>query len=326
MSLAGTGQRRNRFNSMAAGRAIGHLCGVAPLAYSGVVYDVALTVQSCLRAGTAVHVAWIVAGHPADPTEAVAITPGGGRVGSLLGGGFDGALADAVHGVGETGGLVRLPVGPVEALLTSLSEGTQLTMALAPASVFPGELWDRLAARVPAAFALDVADGRFTGARLADPSGGSTVEMSDDVLTVSLSPVPRVVVSGGGPIADAIADVFARAEWRADVIGDVTAAVGVLATLAAHDAVVVMGHDVEVAGRALQAAIESRVGYIGSIGSPRMQQLRRDWLAYRGVDWDARVHGPAGLPIGASNPGEIAVSIVAEAIGSLRSFQEPGGS
>jgi xanthine dehydrogenase accessory factor len=91
-----------------------------------------------------------------------------------------------------------------------------------------------------------------------------------------------------------------------------------MATLSAIDAIVVLGHEVEPAGRALQSAIASRAGYIASLGSPRMQQLRRDWLAYRDVAWDDRVHGPAGFDIGASSPPEIAVSIVAEALAVLR--------
>ena len=89
------------------------------------------------------------------------------------------------------------------------------------------------------------------------------------------------------------------------------------ATLSAVDGFIVMGHDVESSGRALQAAIGSKAGYIGSVGSKAMQELREEWLAYRGVAWSHRVHGPAGLPIGASNPGEIAISIVAEAMASL---------
>ncbi len=130
----------------------------------------------------------------------------------------------------------------------------------------------------------------------------------------SLVPVSRVVISGSGPIAEALSDTFALIGWQPLVFAEVATAAGVMATLASIDAVVVMGHDVETAGRALQAAIQSDAGYIGSIGSPRMQDLRRDWLAYRGVEWDDRVRGPAGLPIGAAGPPEIAISIVAEAI------------
>jgi xanthine dehydrogenase accessory factor len=60
--------------------------------------------------------------------------------------------------------------------------------------------------------------------------------------------------------------------------------------------------------------LESNCGYIGSVGSRKMQADRADWLAYRGITDLSRVRGPAGLDIGASNPGEVAVSIVAEAI------------
>ena len=56
------------------------------------------------------------------------------------------------------------------------------------------------------------------------------------------------------------------------------------------------------------------MGYIGALGSRRTQQARADWLAYRGVTDLERVHGPAGLDIGANTPAEIAVSILAEAL------------
>jgi xanthine dehydrogenase accessory factor len=229
-------------------------------------------------------------------------------------------IGDALPGLGASGGLVRISVGPVEALITGLPEGTELVVAVAPGSALPAELWDRLVAKRPVTFSVELADEAFTEARLLEPAGESRAELTEDRLVTSLSPIPRVVVSGSGPIAEALLNVFALAEWRADVIPDIASATGVMATLAEIDAVIVMGHDVETSGTALQAAIGSKAGYIGSIGSPRMQELRRDWLAYRGIDWDARVHGPAGLPINASNPGEIAVSIAAEAVASLRSF------
>jgi xanthine dehydrogenase accessory factor len=50
------------------------------------------------------------------------------------------------------------------------------------------------------------------------------------------------------------------------------------------------------------------------LGSRRTQQARADWLAYRGITDLDRVHGPAGLDIGANTPPEIAVSILAEAM------------
>jgi xanthine dehydrogenase accessory factor len=78
--------------------------------------------------------------------------------------------------------------------------------------------------------------------------------------------------------------------------------------------VVVMGHDVELSSRMLAAALASEAGYIGALGSQKMQQQRADWLAYQGITDLDRVNGPAGLAIGAATPAEIAVSILAQVI------------
>jgi xanthine dehydrogenase accessory factor len=89
---------------------------------------------------------------------------------------------------------------------------------------------------------------------------------------------------------------------------------GLTTRLSSADAVVVMGHDVETSSRCLQVALDSDAGYIGALGSRAMQQARADWLAYRDVTDLSRVHGPAGLEIGASTPEEIAVSIAAQIV------------
>ena len=75
-----------------------------------------------------------------------------------------------------------------------------------------------------------------------------------------------------------------------------------------------IGHDDRLTGAALEAALAGPVGYIGSVGPRRLQDSRADWLVRRGVEDLDRIHGPAGLPIGASSPAEIAVSVLAEAL------------
>ena len=48
------------------------------------MYDIALSVAACVRSGTRADVAWMLA--PIVSDDALAFTPGGGRIGSLAGG------------------------------------------------------------------------------------------------------------------------------------------------------------------------------------------------------------------------------------------------
>ena len=245
------------------------------------MYDVALSVLSCLRANTEVHVAWLVSPPLGDPAAAVAVTPGGGRMGELLRGALDHVIRDAVRSLDGTGSLVDVDLGPAEALVIDQPAGTRLRLAIVAGDALPVQVWEDLAARRPTRFSLPIDGSDLGHAEHLEP-GEPGVELT------------------------------------ASVASDVGMATGMMTTLSPIDAVVVLGHDIEPAGRALQAAIASQAGYIASIGSGRMQELRREWLAFRGVNWDDRVHGPAGLDIGASTPEEIAISIVAEAIAALR--------
>jgi len=80
----------------------------------------------------------------------------------------------------------------------------------------------------------------------------------------------------------------------------------------------VIGHDDRLTGAALEAALAGPVGYIGSVGPRRLQESRADWLVRRGVEELDRIHGPAGLDIGARTPPEIALSVLAEALAARR--------
>jgi len=295
------------------------------------VYEIALSVAACLRAGTRVDVAWVVDAQglgARDMGEALAITPGGGRVGSVLGGSLDGQLAD-LSAQGTAGGIVALRVGDLDAELAGLACGGDARCVVVPATTLPGGLWDRLRAREPVCVRLTVDGDRVVDAATfhADTiaaagdgaerlfgrrTSGSLVQPG--AVTSVFWPVPRLVIVGGGPVADALRRNADLLGWRIDLTTDARAATGAIAALAGLDKVVVVSHDVELAGAALEAALAGDVGYIGALGSRRTQQARADWLAYRGVTDLARVHGPAGLSIGASTPPEIAVSILAEAM------------
>jgi xanthine dehydrogenase accessory factor len=86
-------------------------------------------------------------------------------------------------------------------------------------------------------------------------------------------------------------------------------------------ALVALTHDPKIDDPALVAALRSEAFYVGALGSRRTHAARCERLRSAGLgDADVgRVHGPVGLAIGAVSPGEIAVSIVAELVGALRS-------
>jgi xanthine dehydrogenase accessory factor len=200
---------------------------------------------------------------------------------------------------------------------------------LAPADTLPAGIWQPLVERRPVCLTARVVDGALDGAEWFDAStveaaspaarerfrrGLAVSEVVGDELVSVFVPTPRLVVFGMGAIADALAAAAALAGWQCHVTGDPDVAVGMAMGLSPIDQLVAMGHEVEPVGRVLAAALASEVGYIGALGARRMQEQRADWLAYRGITDVERVHGPAGLDIGATTPGEIAISIIAEAL------------
>lgn len=290
------------------------------------MYGVALSVAACLRAGTHVDVAWLV--DPGDfggldPADAVAITPGGGWIGSLLAGALDGQLLDLA---GSTSGrLVSLTVGDVDAIVAGLPHGGEVRCLVLPAAALPAELWDLLVARQPVRLATRLDGDQVVANELVaqgpDVAGGeqiSNVVVDGETVTTTFWPVPTLLVVGTGAIADALAVAAAPLGWRVDLTNDIAVATGTIARLSAIDMVVVAAHDLELAGAVLAAALGGEVGYIGALGGRRMQQARADWLAYRGITDVDQVHGPAGLDIGADTPAEVAIAILAEALSVIR--------
>lgn len=282
------------------------------------MFGVALTVEACLQAGTRADVAWVVDTEGLrvdDWADAVVFTPGGGRIGSLLDGVVDDKLAE-MAGRGAVGRLVDIEVSPVDALIAGIdAEGTAHCL-LVPAEVFPAATWGKAIDREVFALEVEIVDDEVVKVELIDGDrvGESSSLVEVDRITSTFVPIPEIVIIGSNPVADVLADMALLLGWRARRAGDVATAGGLIASLSPRDKVVVTGHDLELAGAALATALESRAGYIASLGSRKMQADRNDWLAYRGITDLERVRGPAGLDIGASTPGEIAVSIVAEAI------------
>ena len=281
------------------------------------MYGIALSVAACLRAGTRVDVAWSL--DPSltpdfDPADAVAITPGGGRLGGLLGGAIDSRLIEEAAAGATTARVLEVALQAHEAPLLGLAPGTTVRVLLSPGDAMPAEVWDRLLEREPVAIEATTDGSTVTSTQLVDVHGDSRVDFTDGTVTTTWSPRATLVLMGGGPMAEAIAQAGEFVGWNVEIAPGTEATVALATSLSPIDGIVVMGHDTEAVGRVLQTALQSRAGYIGSIGPMQLQEDRADWLAYRGVTDLSRIQGPAGIDIGARSPAEVAISVVAEMI------------
>ncbi len=158
------------------------------------------------------------------------------------------------------------------------------------------------------------------------------------VFVQTLNPPLRMVIVGAVHITQALAPMAAlmgyevtvidprRAFASSDRFPDLRVVVewpdDALRALAPdrRTAVVTLTHDPKLDDPALRAALESPAFYIASLGSKRTHAARVERLKQAGLgDEDiARIHGPAGLAIGARSPAEIAAAILAQATQELR--------
>jgi xanthine dehydrogenase accessory factor len=156
-------------------------------------------------------------------------------------------------------------------------------------------------------------------------------------LTVQVPPVKAVVV-GAVHISQALAPMAQGLDLDVTIIDPRTAFatperfpdVPVLAEwpdaalprigLDRYTAMVALTHDPKIDDPALEAALRAECFYIGALGSRKTHAGRVDRLARAGFSEEeiARIHAPIGLDIGAVSPAEIAVSILAEIVATLR--------
>lgn len=151
-----------------------------------------------------------------------------------------------------------------------------------------------------------------------------------------IAPQPRLMIVGASPIASGLCDLASRVGFRVWVVDPrrdfaqkelFPTAEAVIhrwpeeglaeAGLDQHAYVAVLAHDAKLDVPALSAALRARARYIGLLGSPGTQADRRRALEEAGFAPDevAQIEGPIGLKaIGALEPAEIAVAILAELI------------
>ncbi|MFH8468605.1 XdhC family protein [Streptomyces sp. NPDC017991] len=141
-----------------------------------------------------------------------------------------------------------------------------------------------------------------------------------EIFLEPLRPAPRVLVFGESPVARALLGFGPALGYGITPVSgaDMLDTPGAEA-LAGTRAVVIASHgrDEE---QALLSAVRAGVPYVGLVASPRRGAAVLAGLAHElDEEQRARVRTPAGLWIGARTPGEIALSILAEVVRSVRS-------
>ncbi len=289
------------------------------------MYDIAAQVGDWLDAGRPVTLARVVEIRGISSRErshVLARTPGEPPAGAVLSGSVDGQLLGLLTESSDHR-LADVAVDDASAARAGLSCGGSARVLIQPAAEIPRWVWTRLAEREPICLVTEpggetqafepstiaAAEREFPGvARLFARGATQTGWLAGAVVTV-LWPVPTLLVVGDGLIADALLAQAALLGWTSATAAGADERIDALSTA---DGIVLLSHDVGVAGPVLRAALAGPVGYVGALGSRHTQAARARWLAEHGIHDLTRIHGPAGLAIGAYTPAEIALAIVAE--------------
>jgi xanthine dehydrogenase accessory factor len=160
------------------------------------------------------------------------------------------------------------------------------------------------------------------------------IEHGDATLFADVfGPPPRLLVYGAVDTAEALCRAAKLLGWRA-IVADARPRFATGERVPSADellvewpdeaiahvrpdsstAVLVLTHDDKFDIPMLKASLASEAFYVGALGSRRNQERRRGLLLEAGVpegDLD-RIHGPAGLDIGAESPAETALSMLGE--------------
>ncbi len=175
----------------------------------------------------------------------------------------------------------------------------------------------------------------------ADKSQHITIGNEDILLQIFNTPL-RMIIIGAVHIAQDLAPIAKSAGFEVTIVDPRGAFAGIErfsgVTISedwpdealgknppdARTAVVTLTHDPKLDDAALQVALKSPAFYVGSLGSRKTHAARLDRLHAAGLSEaeTARIHGPVGLTIGAKSPPEIAISIVAQIIETLRLERE----
>ncbi len=305
------------------------------------------------RAGRSVAIATVVQTWGSAPRAVgsqLVIDGDGAMEGSVSGGCVEGAvIVEAMEALDDgKPRVLDFGVSDDEAFAVGLACGGEIKVLVEPVgTAVPVAILENLVAAraqaTPIAYVTDLQDGppALAGVDIypdrfrLDRSG---VEPDGRTFVAIHNPPLRMIIVGAVHIAQPLVSM-ARACGYALTLIDPRGAFGsearfpgetilddwpdeALAALKpdARTAVVTLTHDPKLDDPAIMAALRTDVFYLGCLGSTRTHAKRVARLEEAGfAPADiARIHAPVGMDIGGRQPAEIAVSVMAEVIATLR--------
>ena len=261
--------------------------------------------------------------------------------GSVSGGCVEGAVIAEAQQVIAGGAPRRLHYGVADAKAweVGLACGGEIDILVQPIADrgFPAALLERVVATTGAGRALTLVTGADNRTREAEAP-----EEADGFVRTYAPPLELLLV-GAVHIAQALVPIAREIGYRVRIVdprrafADEARFAGVAVDDRWPDeamaewrpgpasAIVTLTHDPKLDDPALIAALRSDAFYIAALGSRKTHAARCERLREAGFGDEAiaRIHGPAGLAIGAANPAEIALSVAAEMVAAWRGM-DPG--
>jgi xanthine dehydrogenase accessory factor len=283
--------------------------------------------------------------RPGD--DLIAVDDSGSLHGSLLAGVGDNELREAAASLlsGDDYALrsLTLDIHDKQAVSAGLACGGRAHLLLQPASSIPGELWQLLSTRAPAALITRLGGGGEASVVARDDrvwGGGAPAELAAQAAAMLASgrtdrrrveqqgaeylieawvPDPRLVVVGSGELIEAIRSQAGLLGWETQVsaaAGDELASL--LEWAGETGALIVLSHDPHVDSPALAEGLRRGIAYVGALGSRSTQARRTERLLASGVEQTLidTIHRPIGLDLGGRRAPEVALAIVAEILAS----------
>ncbi len=317
------------------------------------ITDLPALALSWHRAGRSVAIATVVqtwGSAPRSVGSQLVIDGDGAMEGSVSGGCVEGAvIVEAMEALDDgKPRVLDFGVSDDEAFAVGLACGGEIKVLVEPVgTAVPVPILENLVAAraqaTPIAYVTDLQDGppALAGVDIypdrfrLDRSG---VEPDGRTFVAIHNPPLRMIIVGAVHIAQPLVSM-ARACGYAPTLIDPRGAFGsearfpgetilddwpdeALAALKpdARTAVVTLTHDPKLDDPAIMAALRTDVFYLGCLGSTRTHAKRVARLEEAGfAPADiARIHAPVGMDIGGRQPAEIAVSVMAEVIATLR--------